>query len=100
MRIVLINAPLKTAVCDYGVGHQMPLGLLMVGGPLMHAGNDVKLIDAARDHPSATEIVGRVAAFRADIAMIAHVGSTTAHTACLRTMRAIKTVLPGTITVY
>ena len=34
MRVALVNAPLKSAVCDYGVGHQMPLGLLMVGGPL------------------------------------------------------------------
>ena len=34
MRVALVNAPLLSAVCDHGVGHQMPLGLLMVGGAL------------------------------------------------------------------
>src|SRR5689334_14819780 len=43
VRIVLINAPLKSTVCDYSVGHQLPLGLLMLGGPLLDAGFSVAL---------------------------------------------------------
>jgi anaerobic magnesium-protoporphyrin IX monomethyl ester cyclase len=43
MRVFLINAPLASAVCAVGVGHQMPLGLLMIGGPLLDAGYDVAL---------------------------------------------------------
>jgi len=43
MRIALVNAPLRSAVCDYGVGHQLPLGLLMIGGPLIDAGFTVTL---------------------------------------------------------
>ena len=100
MRVVLINGPLKSAVCDFGVGHQMPLGLLMVGGPLLKAGHTVKLIDAACDHLSDAELVHRVNRFNPDVAMIAHVGSTTAHTACLRSMRALKNALPHVVTVY
>ncbi|HMA36889.1 MAG TPA: radical SAM protein [Chloroflexia bacterium] len=99
-RIMLINAPLQSAVCDYGVGHQMPLGLLMIGGPLLDAGFPVALVDAARDHLSDAQIVARAGRFRADIVMTAHVGSTQAHPCCLRLLRAIKAALPGVVTVY
>ena len=99
MRVALVNAPLKSAVCDYGVGHQMPLGLLMVGGAL-RGRCDVTLIDAARDHLSEAEVARRVAAFGADVAMVAHVGSTQAHPCCLRTQAAIKAASPGIVTVY
>jgi anaerobic magnesium-protoporphyrin IX monomethyl ester cyclase len=100
MRIALINGPLKSAVCDSGVGHQMPLGLLMIGGPLLQAGYAVHLIDAACEHLRDAEIVERVAAFDADVVMIAHVGSTSAHPCCLRVLRAIKAALPHCITIY
>jgi len=100
VRIALINGPLRSAVCDLGVGHQMPLGLLMIGGPLLAAGHDVKLIDAACEHLSDAEIARRVAAFGAQVAMIAHVGSTSAHPCCLRVLRAVKAMLPACITVY
>jgi anaerobic magnesium-protoporphyrin IX monomethyl ester cyclase len=100
MRIALINGPLRSAVCDRGVGHQMPLGLLMVGGPLLDAGHAVTLIDAAREHLSAEEIARRAAAFGATLVMIAHVGSTTAHPACLRALRAVKALLSEAVTVY
>ena len=100
LRIALINGPLKSAVCDVGVGHQMPLGLLMIGGPLLAAGYCVKLIDAACEHLSDVEIANRVAAFDAQIVTIAHVGSTSAHPCCLRVLRAIKGTLPHCITVY
>jgi anaerobic magnesium-protoporphyrin IX monomethyl ester cyclase len=100
VRIALINGPLRSAVCDLGVGHQMPLGLLMIGGPLLAAGHDVKLIDAACEHLSDTEIARRVCAFGAQMAMIAHVGSTSAHPCCLRVLRAVKAALPACVTVY
>lgn len=100
MRIALINAPLASAVCDYGVGHQIPLGLLMIGGPLIDAGFAVTLIDGARDHLPDAEIVRRVAAFAADVVLVGHVGSTQAHPCCLRLLRATRAALPGVITVY
>ena len=73
MRVGLVNAPLLSAVCHHGVGHQMPPGVLMVGG---------------------------VAVWGADVAMVAHVGSTQAHPCCLRTMAALKAALPGIVTAY
>jgi len=100
VRIALVNGPLRSAVCDFGVGHQMPLGLLMIGGPVLAAGHEVKMIDAAREHLSDAEIARRVAAFGADVVMIAHVGSTSAHPCCLRVLRSVKAALPACITVY
>jgi hypothetical protein len=59
LRVAPVNAPLRSAVCDHGVGRQMPPGLRMVGGALRgHAA--VTLIDAARDHLPAADIVRRV----------------------------------------
>jgi anaerobic magnesium-protoporphyrin IX monomethyl ester cyclase len=100
LHIALINGPLKSAVCDQGVGHQMPLGLLIVGGPLRDAGFDVKLIDAACDHLTDEQTIERVARFGADVVMIAHVGSTQAHPCCLRLLRALKRARPELFTVY
>jgi anaerobic magnesium-protoporphyrin IX monomethyl ester cyclase len=100
MRIALVNGPLASAVCDLGVGHQMPLGLLMIGGPLLDAGHAVCLIDAASEHLTDEKIAQRVAAFGAEVAMIAHVGSTSAHPTCLRVLRAVKAALPHVITIY
>jgi hypothetical protein len=37
MRILLINPPYQTLTANVGVGRQIPLGLLMVGGPLLDA---------------------------------------------------------------
>jgi anaerobic magnesium-protoporphyrin IX monomethyl ester cyclase len=100
LRIALVNAPLQSAVCDLGVGHQMPLGLLMVGGPLLDAGFGVTLVDAAALHLSDADIVKRLTRFRADVVMIAHVGSTQAHPCCVHTLRAVKAALPHAVTVY
>ena len=100
LRIALINAPLQSVVCDKGVGHQMPLGLLMLGGPLLDAGHQVSLIDAASGHLGDQEIVRRLMAFNPQLVMIAHVGSTSAHLCCLRVLRAIKEQMPSVRTVY
>jgi hypothetical protein len=52
----LVNAPLVSAVCDHGMGRQMPPGLLIVGGTLRGRAA-VTLIDAARDHLTDADIV-------------------------------------------
>ena len=46
MKVLLINPPYQTNTSNVGVGHQVPLGLLMIGAPLIDAGHDVKLLDA------------------------------------------------------
>lgn len=100
MHILLINAPLQSIVCDRGVGHQIPLGLLMIGGPLLDRGHKVRLLDAARDHLSDAEIVQQAEVFAAEVVMIAHVGSTSAHPCCLRVLQSIKAARPDILTIY
>ena len=99
-RILLINPPYVTMTSRVGVGHQVPLGLLMVGGPLLDAGYEVELLDAERGHLSVKKVLKRVEEFSADIVMTGHAGSTPAHPTCVRMLSAIKASFPDIITVY
>lgn len=100
MKILLINPPYQTITSNYGVGHQIPLGLLMVGGPLIDAGHQVKLLDAESRRLSLSSIVDEVRRWRPDLVMTGHAGSTPAHPTCIGMLGAIKASSPGVITVY
>src|SRR5688572_24474119 len=100
MRILLVNPPYQTITSNFGVGHQIPLGLLMIGGPLIDAGHDVRLLDAECRRLSIEDVVREVAMFEPDIVMTGHAGSTPAHPVCMEMLRAIKSARPAVITVY
>jgi anaerobic magnesium-protoporphyrin IX monomethyl ester cyclase len=100
MRIMLINPPYQTLTSNLGVGHQVPLGLLMVGGALIDAGHTVRLIDAECHHLPMRQIVRLVCNWRAEVVMTGHAGSTPAHPVCMKMLREIKRACPGVMTVY
>ena len=100
MKILLINPPYLTLTSRMGVGHQIPLGLLMVGGPLLDAGHEVKLLDAERQHLPIRAIIDEADRFSPDMVMTGHAGSTPAHPTCVRMLKAIKGAFPEVITVY
>ena len=100
MRIALVHAPLQSTVSDRALGYQMPIGLLMLAGPLLDHGFQVDLVDAARDRLSDEQIVQRLGQIRPDIVMVGHSASTKAHAGCLRLLRAVKESLPHSVTVY
>jgi anaerobic magnesium-protoporphyrin IX monomethyl ester cyclase len=100
MKILLINPPYLTLTSRVGVGHQIPLGLLMVGGPLIDAGHEVNLLDAERRHLSNKAIIEEVGCFSPDMVMTGHAGSTPAHPICARMLKAIKGAFSEVITVY
>jgi anaerobic magnesium-protoporphyrin IX monomethyl ester cyclase len=100
MRVLLINPPYITPTSNLGVGHQIPLGLLMVGGPLIDAGHEVKLLDAECRHISDHAIVREVRRFGPDVVMTGHSGSTPAHPVCVSMLSAIKAACPDVVTVY
>jgi anaerobic magnesium-protoporphyrin IX monomethyl ester cyclase len=100
MNILLINPPYQTLTSNLGVGHQVPLGLLMVGGPLRDAGHQVKLLDAECRRMSLPAIIRAVQDERPHLVMTGHAGSTPAHPVCLRMLRAIKAACPEVVTVY
>jgi anaerobic magnesium-protoporphyrin IX monomethyl ester cyclase len=99
MRILLVNPPYR-ANSIHGMGPQVPLGLLAVGGPLLDAGHEVRLLNAEDLQLTDEEAVSRVRAFAPDAVMTGHSGSTPAHPACLRMLAAIKAALPEVLTIY
>lgn len=100
MRILMINPPYQTITSNFGVGHQVPLGLLMIGGPLIDAGHEVRLLDAESCRLSIPRIVQEVAAIAPDVVMVGQAGSTPAHPITMKMLRAIKSVMPQVTTVY
>lgn len=90
MRVVLVNPPYQTLTSNLGTGHQVPLGLLMVGGALIDAGHDVRLIDAECEHLSNRTIAKRVLELAPAIVLTGHAGSTPAHLVCMKMFRAIR----------
>lgn len=100
MKVLLVNPPYQTLTSNVGVGHQVPLGLLMVGGSLIDAGHRVRLLDAECGHVSTDDIVDAARAFGAEVVMTGHAGSTPAHPVCLETLRAVKAACPDTVTIY
>lgn len=99
MRILLINPPYR-ANSIHGMGPQVPLGLLSIGGPLIDAGHEVALLNAEQTMSGDAEIVRRMQAFAPDIVMTGHSGSTPAHPTILRMLSAIKAAARQVVTVY
>ncbi len=100
MKVLLINPPYFTITSTVGVGHQVPLGLLAVGGPLLDAGHAVHLLDAESRRLSLDAVAREVRRFGPDLVMTGHAGSTPAHPVCVRTLRAAKAARPEATTVY
>jgi anaerobic magnesium-protoporphyrin IX monomethyl ester cyclase len=100
MRVLLVNPPYITLTSVYGVGHQVPFGLLCVGGPLIDAGHEVMLLDAEVERLTGAALVARIASLRPEMVMTGHAGSTPAHPVCLETLRLAREAVPGVRTVY
>src|SRR5262245_48115482 len=100
MKVLLVNPPYQTLTSNLGVGHQVPFGLLMVGGAIRAAGAQVSLLDAEALHLSDRRIVEHLRHARPDLVMTGHAGSTPAHTICVRMLRRIRQELPSITTVY
>ena len=100
MKILLINPPYQTLTSNLGVGHQVPLGLLMVGGALIDAGHDVELVDAECLGLEISTIVHLARARAPQIVMTGHAGSTPAHPVCMELLAALKLACPEIVTVY
>jgi anaerobic magnesium-protoporphyrin IX monomethyl ester cyclase len=100
MRTLLVNPPYQTITSNWGVGHQVPLGLLMVGGALADAGADVSLLDAEARRLRPDRVADEVARRRPAVVMTGHAGSTPAHPVCMSTLAAVKRARPETVCVY
>ena len=90
MRVLLINPPYRALTSKLGVGEQVPLGLLSIGGPIVDAGHEAKLIDAEARHMKIGEIVSEAVVWKPDVILTGHSGSTPAHLTAMRMSRALK----------
>jgi len=100
MRALLINPPYQTITSNWGVGHQVPLGLLMVGGALRYAGHEVSLLDAEAMGLTCTQIGEEVRRLEPDVVMTGHAGSTPAHPVCMEMFSEIGRAWPRALRVY
>lgn len=99
-RIVLINPARHFIANGHGVGYLIPLGLVSIGGPLIDAGFNVKLIDHDLYGWSYQKLIREIADFKADYILLGHSGSTAAHKTAIRTIRMIHEELPHLRVVY
>jgi anaerobic magnesium-protoporphyrin IX monomethyl ester cyclase len=100
MQILLINPPHPSIGSRIPQEHLPPLGLLSVGGPLIDAGYQVRLLDAEFGPMPTREIIGRVREFAPDAVLIGHSGSTSGHPVIADLTRALRTALPRVRMIY
>ncbi len=77
-----------------------PLGLLAIGGPVIDAGHEARLLDAEFGPLSTRQIVSAATAWAPDAVLIGHSGSTSAHPASVEIACALKAALPDVRIVY
>ena len=99
-RIVLINPARRFIANRFGLGYQIPLGLVSIGGPLLDAGYAVKLIDNDLLGWSLERLVREVADFKPGYVLLGHSGPTAAHKIAIQTIRAIRRAFPAVRIVY
>jgi anaerobic magnesium-protoporphyrin IX monomethyl ester cyclase len=100
VKTLLINPPYQTITSNRGVGHQVPLGLLMVGGAVRDAGFDVSLLDAEALRLDVEQIADHVRRTAPTVVMTGHAGSTPAHPVSMALLEAVKNARAETVTVY
>ena len=99
-KITLLNVPRHFIGSRYGMGYQMPLGLVSIGGPLMDAGFEVDMVDADVRGLSHADIIRELKTRDTGIAMLSHPASTAGYPAVEQLGRRIKAELPEIIQVY
>src|SRR5256885_3846554 len=90
MRILLINPPHPSIGSRIPREHLPPLGLLALGGPLLDAGHQVKLLDAEFGPMPLNQITSSAAAYAPDAILLGHSGSTSGHPMASRNARAVR----------
>src|SRR6266540_2592322 len=100
LEIVLLVPRRRFIANRFGIGYQVPLGMVFLGGPLIDAGHRVRLIDNDALGWSLDRLVKEIALRPPDCVFLGHTGSTAAHPAAMETARAIRRRLPFTRILY
>ena len=100
MKILIVNPPHLSIGSRIPQEQLPPLGLLCVGGSLIDAGHDVTLLNAEIGNMPHDEIVKRVGLSDAEILLIGHSGSTSAHPIAMELTRRFREENPELQIVY
>ena len=100
MRLLLVNVPHPAIGSRIPDDHLPPLGLLAIGGPLLDAGHEVRLLDGELGPMSTAALVSEAVAFRPDAVLFGHSGSTSAHPIIAEVSRAVRIRIPEAKIVY
>lgn len=99
MRILLVNVPHRSIGSRIPNEHLPPLGLLSIGGPLIDAGHDVRLLDAEFGPMPESKIILNILAHQPDLLLFGHSGSTSAQPIIDRIATKVKEIKPDQIIV-
>lgn len=100
MRVLLLCPARRFLANRTGLGYQIPLGLVLIGGPLADDGHSVRLVDNDVLGWDDARLAEEIAAWAPDRILVGHTGSTAAHPVSMGTARALKRRLPRTPIVY
>ena len=100
MKIVIINPPHPAIGSRIPDDHLPPLGLLSIGGPLIDAGHEVRLLDGEFGPMPINEIGLDACMGRPDAVLIGHSGSTSGHPTALKIAAEIKRRNPAITIIY
>ena len=89
MRILLLNAPHPGIGSRIPDEHLPPLHFLAVGGPLLDAGHEVRLLDADYDPLALPQILAQVQSFHPQAILLGHSGSSSGHPIIVEISRAL-----------
>ncbi len=100
MKILLVNPPHPAIGSRIPHEHLPPLGLLALGGPLIDARHEVRLLDADRQALPASTIAALAAHCQPDAVLLGHSGSTSGHPSALQVAAAVRRALPRAWIIY
>jgi len=100
LHLVLLTPRRRFIANRFGLGYQIPLGLVLLGGPLLDVGHRVRLIDNDVLGWDDARLVRELAADPPDAVLLGHTGSTAAHPVAMQTARALHQHFPQLKIIY
>lgn len=99
-RIMLVNPARHFIANQAGLGYLTPLGLVFLGGPLIDAGYEVKLVDHDMNGWTLKRLLQEIGEYRPKYILLGHSGSTASHNVVIKTVQEIKKSFPNIRIIY
>src|SRR5262250_1289723 len=98
---ILLLTPRRRFIANrFGLGYQIPLGLVFLGGPLVDAGHRVRLMDNDVLGWDDRRLAHELSSDPPDCILIGHTGSTAAHPVAMQTARTLREHFPSVKIIY